>query len=234
MIDPSEYTVGWICAITTEYVAAQAFLEEKHETPACLSPQDKNDYTLGRIADRNVVIAVLPIGEHGTSSAARVAETMLRSFPNVRIGLMVDIGGGAPSADHDIRLGDVVVSTPSNSHGGVFQYDYGKTIQGETFCPTGYLDQPPAVLRAAVNGLQARYEFEGHHLADDVDHVLESNPRLRKKYGQPDLASDRLYQSHIVHPLNNKSNCTISCGDDPSALLLRNPQTEDEDNPMVH
>ncbi|KAE8368005.1 hypothetical protein BDV27DRAFT_154483 [Aspergillus caelatus] len=234
MVDPSEYTVGWICAITAEYVAAQAFLDEKHENPAYLSPQNKNDYILGRIADHNVVIAVLPIGEYGTSSAARVAETMLHSFPNVRIGLMVGIGGGAPSTDHDIRLGDVVVSTPSNSHGGVFQYDYGKTIQGETFCPTGYLDQPPAVLRAAVNGLQARYEIEGHYLADNIDHVLERNPRLRRKYGQPGPASDRLYQSHIVHPLNNKSNCTVSCGDDPSTLVLRNPRTEEEDNPMVH
>ena len=26
-----DYTVGWICAISTEYVTAQAFLNEKHE-----------------------------------------------------------------------------------------------------------------------------------------------------------------------------------------------------------
>ncbi|KAE8338716.1 nucleoside phosphorylase domain-containing protein [Aspergillus arachidicola] len=156
---------------------------------------------------------------------------MLHSFPNVRIGLMVGIGGGAPSADHDIRLGDIVVSAPSNTHGGVFQYDYGKTIQGQRFFPTGYLDQPPALLRAAVNGLQARYEIEGHHSVDDIDQVLERNPRLRRKYGRPDPASDRLYQSHIVHRLNNKSDCTITCGDDPSTLLLRNPRTEDERQP---
>ncbi|KAK8029006.1 hypothetical protein PG991_006062 [Apiospora marii] len=31
---------------------------------------------------------------------------MLHSFPNVRIGLMVGIGGGAPSAKNDIRPGD--------------------------------------------------------------------------------------------------------------------------------
>jgi nucleoside phosphorylase len=45
---------------------------------------------------------------------------MLNSFPNVRIGLMVGIGGGAPSLDHNIRLGDVVVSAISNGMGGVF------------------------------------------------------------------------------------------------------------------
>ncbi|KAK1838827.1 ankryin repeat protein [Colletotrichum chrysophilum] len=45
---------------------------------------------------------------------------MLHSFPNMRIGLMVGIGGGAPSQKHDIRLGDVVVSTPNSGRGGVF------------------------------------------------------------------------------------------------------------------
>ncbi len=44
---------------------------------------------------------------------------MLRTFPNVRICLMVGIGGGAPSPKHDIRLGDIVVSAPRDGHGGV-------------------------------------------------------------------------------------------------------------------
>jgi hypothetical protein len=32
MGDCSKYTVGWICAITTEYVAAKAFLDKEHES----------------------------------------------------------------------------------------------------------------------------------------------------------------------------------------------------------
>ncbi|KAL6409962.1 WD repeat-containing protein [Ilyonectria robusta] len=122
-------TVGWICAIRTEYVAAQEFLDEEHEALEFVSPNDTNDYTLGRLGKHNVVIAVLPDGEYGTSSAASVATNMLHSFPNVRIGLMVGIGGGAPSEKHDIRLGDIVVSAPRDGEGGVFQYDFGKTIQ---------------------------------------------------------------------------------------------------------
>jgi hypothetical protein len=93
----SRYTVGWICAISTEYVAAQAFLDEEHEGPKYVSLNDNNDYTLGKVGKHNIVIAVLPDGEYGTSSAASVARDMLHSFPNVRIGLMVSIGGGAPS-----------------------------------------------------------------------------------------------------------------------------------------
>jgi nucleoside phosphorylase len=122
MSNPKDYTIGWICAISTEGVAAEAFLDEEHEEPEYISPNDNNNYTLGRIGKHNVVIAVLPSGEYGTTSAAIVARDMLHSFPNIRIGLMVGIGGGAPSPNHDIRLGDIVVSEPRGGIGGVFQY----------------------------------------------------------------------------------------------------------------
>src|ERR1700753_2047814 len=118
MSNPSDYTVGWICAISTENVAARIFLDEEHAPPKSVSPSDSNDYTIGRIGKHNVVIAVLPHGEYGISSATGVAKDMLHSFPNVRTGLMVGIGGGAPSLEHDIRLGDIVVSDR------VFQYGF--------------------------------------------------------------------------------------------------------------
>ncbi|KAF6844297.1 pfs domain-containing protein [Colletotrichum musicola] len=133
MSDPQAYTVGWICAITAESVAARAFLDEEHAAPRQVAQHDNNSYVLGKIGNHNVVIAALPDGQYGTTSAATVARDMLHSFPNVRIGLMVGIGGGAPSQKHDIRLGDVVVSSPGNGNGGVFQYDFGKTIQNCKF-----------------------------------------------------------------------------------------------------
>jgi len=43
---------------------------------------------------------------------------------------MVDIGGGAPSSLKDVRLGDVVVSQPERTFGGVVQYDLGKDHEG--------------------------------------------------------------------------------------------------------
>jgi nucleoside phosphorylase len=234
MADPKIYTVGWICAITAEYVAAQAFLDEHHAGPESLPPQNKNDYTLGRMGRHNVVICVLPLGEYGISSAARVAEDMSHSFPNVRIGLMVGIGGGAPSPQNDIRLGDVVVGIPHNGRSGVIQYDFGKMIQGQGFCPTGFLNQPPTLLRAAVNGLQAQYEMEGHQLEESIRHAFEKKPRLRKKYQRPNLESDRLYRSHIVHPPEGRSDCKMVCGDDLAALVSRHPRSGDEDNPAIH
>jgi nucleoside phosphorylase len=234
MSDAKDYTVGWICAITTEYVAAQAFLDDKHEGPEYTPPHDNNDYTLGKVGKHNVVIAVLPDGEYGISSAASVARDMMHTFPNVRIGLMVGIGGGAPSPKHDIRLGDVVVSAPRDGKGGVFQYDFGKTIQDQSFQPTGFLNQPPMVLRAAVNGLKAQYESEGHQLEEAINSILEKKPRLRQKYKRPDLSNDKLYKSGVTHPLNDEASCAIVCGDDPSNLISRPERTENEDNPVIH
>ncbi|KAI0449366.1 hypothetical protein F5B21DRAFT_494476 [Xylaria acuta] len=228
-----DYTIGWICAITTEYVAAQLFLDKKHMRSKYQPREDTNHYTLGEIGGNNVVIAVLPGGEYGTNSAANVANNMLRTFPHIRIGLMVGIGGGAPSKEHDIRLGDVVVSMPSNGYGGVLQYDFGKTIQDRAFCMTGFLDQPPTVLRTTVTGLQVQYEMSGHCLNEAIDITLQKWPKAnRGKYGQPDIRTDRLYRADVVH--NDQHCCTTATGGDIPELISRPPRTQDAHNPTIH
>jgi nucleoside phosphorylase len=234
MGDTSKYTVGWICAITTEYVAAKAFLDREHENLEYGPANDNNIYTLGEMGKHNVVITQLPKGEYGIAAAASTARDMVRTFPNIRIGFMVGIGGGAPSKKHDIRLGDVVVSTPHDGNGGLFQYDFGKTIQDQEFRITGFLDQPPGLLRAAMGDIEAEYEMEGHQLNKIIDSVLEKRPRLRKKYNRPGLSSDWLYQSHIVHPSNDEKSCEAVCGDDKSKLIVRPDRTDEEDNPAIH
>jgi nucleoside phosphorylase len=235
MSDPSRYTVGWICALSTESVAARVFLDDEHDDgPDFVSPNDNNVYTLGRVGKHNVVIATLPDGEYGTAAAATVARDMLHSFPNVRIGLMVGIGGGAPSSKNDIRLGDVVVSAPGNGHGGVFQYDYGKTIQSRKFENTRFLDQPPTLLRNAVSDIRARHEIDGHQFQQAVSDVFTKRPKLRKKYKRPLPNTDLLYRTEVIHPSEGDLVCPQSCGDDESKLVSRLQRDEDEDDPAIH
>jgi nucleoside phosphorylase len=226
--------VGWICAISTEHVAARAFLDEEHEGPEHVPNNDDNDYTLGRVGKHNVVIVVLPAGEYGTAAAASVAKDLSNSFPNIRFGLMVGIGGGAPSPKYDIRLGDIVVSAPGEGESGVFQYDFGKTIQGQSFHTTGSLNQPPRVLRTAVNGLRTQYEIEGHQIEKAITDVVTKKPRLRQKYQRPEPSSDRLYLTNVTHPANSEISCEASCGSDPRKLIARHPRTEANDNPAIH
>ncbi|PCG94078.1 Hypothetical protein PENO1_080360 [Penicillium occitanis (nom. inval.)] len=229
-----KYTVGWICAIRTEYIAARAVLDERHEEAESVSSNDNNAYTLGTIGKHNVVVAVLPNGEYGIAAAASVARDMLSSFPNIRCGLMVGIGGGAPSRKHDIRLGDIVVSTPRGRESGVFQYDFGKTIQDQEFRRTAFLNRPPTLLLTAVSHLAAQHEEEGHYLEYTINSILEKQPRLRRKYKRPDQSSDRLYQSGVTHPPDDESGCAAICGDDPSNLIARPDRAKDEDNPAIH
>ncbi|SCV40104.1 related to ankyrin [Fusarium fujikuroi] len=234
MSNPHDYIVGWICALHIEYVAAKTFLDEKHEPPEFVSTNDNNLYTLGKIGKHNTVIAVLPHGEYGIAPAASVARDMLHSFPNIRIGLMVGIGGGAPSPKHDIRLGDIVVSASDNvKHGGVFNFDHGKVMQGQPFKESGFLDQPPMILRTAVQGLRSEYEAEGHQLERDINEILDHKGRLRKKYGRPQAITDRLYQPWVLHQPHDDPNCD-HCSNDPSSLIVRTERTSDEDNPAIH
>jgi nucleoside phosphorylase len=116
------YTVGWICVLRCELNASRALLDEEHER---LQPgnKDDNSYLLGRMGKHNVVIAFPGSGINGTNAAAQTATNMVHTFRNIRFGLMVGVGGGAPKPPDpidplkDIRLGDVVVSDSKGNHG---------------------------------------------------------------------------------------------------------------------
>ncbi|OAA73069.1 hypothetical protein LEL_08853 [Akanthomyces lecanii RCEF 1005] len=159
---------------------------------------------------------------------------MVRTFHNIRVGLMVGIGGGAPTAEQDIRLGDIVVSGLRDGNGGVFQYDFGKTMQEGSFKTTGYLNQPPTMLRTAVLHLSAENTINGHDFESEIERTLETNPRLQDRYSRPDPRSHRLYYPTVLHPATDAASCETVCGDDPSKLSTRRQRKKYENNPAIH
>jgi nucleoside phosphorylase len=235
MSDVDEYTVGCICAIVDEAVALRSFFDETHVCPNTASGKS---YTTGTIGNHRVVIARLPLGSYGISDATSVVVHMASDFPNVRFCLMVGIGGGAPDPTrpgHDIRLGDIVVSSPANGLGGVIQYDHGKAIQDQPFKTTQHLNRPPDALLEAVSILAENYQLDGHNLQGMVKQVLEKNPRLvQQGFQRPDESSDRLYKSDYVHKKGTENSCSVLCGDDPMHLVPRPPRQSRLDDPMVH
>jgi nucleoside phosphorylase len=170
-----EYTVGWVCALPVELAAAQEMLDEEHDT---------NIYTCGRVGEHDVVIACLPEGQTGTHSAATVAAHMKLAFTSTRFGLMVGIGGGAPSEEADIRLGDVVVSKSHKTHGGVMQYDSGKATPSG-FERTGLFNTPPTVLLNAVANLRAKH-MRGRSRLSEYLSKLDSLPDFTREAAGPD------------------------------------------------
>ena len=66
-------------------------------------------YALSKVRGHNVAIIGLLAGEKGIAAAAAAASHVSRSFPSIHYGLMVGVGGGAPSKKYDIRLCSVVV-----------------------------------------------------------------------------------------------------------------------------
>ena len=75
---------------------------------------------------------------------------------SIQFALLVGIGGGIPTGSADIRLGDVVVARPTDKHGGVVQYDFGKATP-TGFQRTGILNSPPRSLLQALSKLEANH-----------------------------------------------------------------------------
>jgi nucleoside phosphorylase len=187
-----EYTVGWVCALPVELAAAQEMLDEEHQDLDCdPADNDRNLYALGSIDGHNVAIVCLPAGRIGNNPAAAVAAQMRATFKAIRFGLMVGIGGGVPSAEENIQLGDVVVSQPHGTFGGVVQYDAGKTTPSG-FQRTGSLNSPPQVLLSAVVRVRAN-ELRGRSKLSEHVSRLERIAKFQRAKAGPDVLFEAAY-----------------------------------------
>ncbi|KAK3997805.1 nucleoside phosphorylase domain-containing protein [Cladorrhinum sp. PSN332] len=203
---PDHYTIGWIAALPIERAAATAMLDERHDKPQGFSqhPSDKNSYTWGRMGKHNIVIASLPAGIYGTTSAATTASSLLSSLPQIRIGLLVGIGGGIarPEEGRDIRLGDVVVSQPDGATGGVVQYDLVKAKTGGERERKDFLNMPPLAVLYALAKLQAEHESEEPMMNEFLSKMLADKPRMAKKspgYVHQGFEHDKLFKASYEH-----------------------------------
>ncbi|CAG7953415.1 unnamed protein product [Penicillium nalgiovense] len=222
-----DYTVGWICALPLEMAAAKLMLDATHPSLP-RPPTDQNTYILGNIGNHNIVIVCLPSGEYGNVSAATVAIQLLSSFQSIRFGLMVGIGGGVPSSNADIRLGDIVVSQPADTSGGVVQYDLGKALGGGQFQRTGMLNRPPKVLLTALVTLQAHHFTEDSRVLEFIsDAQAKTTSRTAAANFERPTKEDLLYQIDYDH---GASDTCVNC--DRSKLTPRPPR--DHKEPVIH
>jgi nucleoside phosphorylase len=224
-LDAAEYTVGWICALPIELAAAQVMLDEEH------LPHDgvnSTQYTLGRIGSHNVVLACLPAGQMGIAAAAFSAGQATSIFTSIRFGLMVGVGGGAPSAEADVRLGDVVISHPVREHSGVVQYDFGKAGKDGRMTRTGSMNAPPKTLLHAVSQLRAhRYRYQDEQDTESLaTHLSAFSQHLR--FSRETAGPDVLFKSSYHH--EGKATCRW-CNKD---MMVRRKAREADEEVTIH
>jgi nucleoside phosphorylase len=224
-LQPEDYSVGWICAAPQELTAARAMLDSIH-TPLKAQPKhDENNYILGNIRKHNIAIACLP--EYGVVSAAIAAKSMQSTFPRLRFGLMVGIGGGIPSNENDIRLGDIIVSLPTEQHGGVIQYDLGKR-EVDGFHRLGTLNKPPTLLRTAVANLRSERGV-GKKITGLVNEAFEDDEDDDEEWTYPTTAKDVLFNATFNHV--EKSPTCVPCLENSAGIVKR--ETRNTTNPKI-
>jgi nucleoside phosphorylase len=223
----SDYTVGWICALPIEMAACTAMLDKLHPS-LHIGSQDNNNYSLGKIGTHNVVIACLPSGVYGTTSAATVAMDMMYSFPSIRHRFMVGIGGGIPSKKNDIRLGDVVVSKPSNTTSGVFQHDMGKILHGSHTKFIGTLNKPPHPLLTAISTLQSRHFLTKSKVCSYLDDMKSRLGSSWCNFMPPNRTTDRLFRSDFAHDESNDT-CSKCAATEEQTRPIRS-----SDHPQIY
>ncbi|KAJ5753069.1 Disease resistance protein [Penicillium odoratum] len=155
---------------------------------------------------------------------------MRMTFPNIKYGLLVGIGGGVPTTtEHGmIRLGHVVVSEPTGVHSGAIQHDHGKAKSGH-FERKGFLAPPPtALLNAAREVAVRRQRMDYDPIWKNMERIQTSRRALRR-FKSPGAAHDHLYPSNYTH-----SQQGLSCeegGCDPRQRI--EPSTDEEDGSFI-
>lgn len=228
ILESDEYTIGWICALPKEALPAVLLLDEEYERlPG--QPNDNNSYHFGRIGAHNVVIATLPKGSCGQTSAAAVATNMVRSFRSIRFCLMVGIGAGIPG-ENDIRLGDIVVGTPQDDLGGVVQYDFGAEYADGSFKRKGHLNAPPGALLTALSTFQINDERGKSLIPYLVANVQKKKDEVRSRFRYPGTELDHLFPPE--YSCQSKGNSCEDC--DKSHIDIRRTEARQSLDPVIH
>ncbi|KAF3126810.1 hypothetical protein TWF703_010296 [Orbilia oligospora] len=200
-----EYTIGWVCAVHIEMTAARLMLDSEHGAPQEQYHSDHNVYQLGSIGEHNIVIACLPDGVYGVTSAVAVAVQMLATFESI--------------------------SRPDGTSGGIIQYDLGKAIGQNKLQRLGSLNKPPQVLLNAVAKLRSNHDLEDSKVLNILSVRLTA--RLKKTqaiFSHQGASNDNLYLADYEHSNEEENDACESCD---SGKRVSRPNRDTTD-PFIH
>ncbi|EXA35091.1 hypothetical protein FOVG_13859 [Fusarium oxysporum f. sp. pisi HDV247] len=208
--DRRGFEIAIICALTLEADAIEALFDHHWEDdgpPFDKEPGDPNAYSTGVIGRFNVVLAHMP--GMGKVHAATVASNCGKSFPSIKLALVVGICGVVPfgPTKDEIILGDVVISN------GVIQYDFGRQLP-ERFARKDTLLEVPGRPNMEIRGVLAKLEGLRHRrqLNAKIEGylaVLQSDPELHAEC--PGATKDRLFKASYRHTDDQRSCEQLGC-----------------------
>jgi len=206
-----------------ELLPARLMLDDEHLDPPYDTHYDENTYICGTIRGHAVVIATCPQGETGNVNAGRLTGTMFKTFPNIRMTILVGIGGGIPRAMssedplNDIYLGDVVVGWAGDGKPACVYYDRGKSKAGGQFELVGTMQNPEWRLLQALSILASDQEMGKTTFGNQLGRLRQ---KFAQKFARPALEHDRLFKATYHHVGSYGSGCA-ECDD---GELVRRPQ----------
>jgi nucleoside phosphorylase len=231
----ADYHVAWICPVADlELLPARLMLDEEHPTPTYDTHYDENTYICGSINGHAVVVATCPQGQTGNVNAGRLTGAMFKTFPNIRMAVLVGIGGGMPTLEgsedplDDVHLGDVVVGWPGDGKPACVYHDRGKAKVDGQFEMVGTMQDPDWRLTSALGILASDYEM-GKTTFDDQLARLQRHKR-KQKFAHPGLEHDKLFKATYRHEGEYRSKCG-TC--DPNELVQRPQRTEEDQHTLV-
>jgi nucleoside phosphorylase len=208
--DRRGFEIAIICALPLEADAVEALFDhdwDDEDPPFDKERGDPNAYSTGVIGRHNVVLAYMP--GMGKVNAAVVASNCGKSFPGIKLALIVGVCGVVPFKlnEDEIVLGDVIISD------GIIQYDFGRQLPDRFARKDTLLDslgRPNQEIRGILAKLKSlRHRRQLSAKMAEYLNVLRQEPELRAEY--PGSRKDRLFEASYRHTEDQKSCEQLGC-----------------------
>ncbi|KAF5494939.1 Vegetative incompatibility protein HET-E-1 [Colletotrichum siamense] len=207
-----DFQIAVICAVGCEYDAVTFIFDEiwdGAEIQLGNAPGDYNKYKIGRIANRNTVLLLLP--GMGKVNAASAAANLRSSFNGIELAILTGICGGVPGVgtDTELLLGDVVISR------SIVQYDLGR-LYADKFATKDTIEDSLGRPHESVRSLTAVFATKSgrsilQHRTSQV--LLDIQARTTQEggvYQRPATYEDRLFEPGYLHRHHRSGHCGCS------------------------
>ncbi|KAF1954477.1 kinesin light chain [Byssothecium circinans] len=231
----ADYYVAWICPVADlELLPARLMLDEEHPNPPYDTHFDENTYICGSINSHAVVVATLPQGQTGNVNAGRLTGSMFKTFPNIRMAVLVGTGGGIPRPEvpedslQDVHLGDVVVGWPGDGKPACVYHDRGRAKVDGQLEMVGTMQDPDWRLTSALGILVSDHDM-GKTTFDDQRARLQRHKK-KHKFAYPGAEHDKLFKAAYRHAGDYGSKC-VTC--DQNELVQRPQRAKEDQHTLV-